>query len=304
MGGACTRPRDGLRAAWVSVPVWRSLACVTWTLRFPWQRQSWPTAASEALALADHGLRAPRGRAAGETAGWAMPRGPRPSLWLLLLLPLTGVLSHRGPSGPREAAEEAGSGRAWPAFQGLQERLRAASALSRRYWALFRCRVWPKACEQDEKTSAPPLGKTRPRGGVAWREPGAGWGAAVGVRSRPGPLLCGPPSRRLRSQLYWAAQCLRDQEALSLPLPPHPGPSAANDGPTCPPPGSSCLLDGFKESPRVSFPLPVLLWRHRLGWKARSVADKLCGAFVSHIAVRDQGISEAPCRLCVTLGPV
>lgn len=109
-----------------------------------------------------------------------MPRGPRRSLWLLLLLPLTGALGHRGPSGPREAAEEAGSGRAWPTFQGLQERLRAAGALSRRYWALFRCRVWPEACEQDEKTSAPPLGKTRPHGvwvgGVAGARSGMGRG--------------------------------------------------------------------------------------------------------------------------------
>lgn len=107
-----------------------------------------------------------------------MPRGPRGPLWLLplLLLPLAGALGHRGPAGPREAAEEAGSRRAWPAFQGLQERLRAAGALPRRYWTLFSCRVWPETCDQDEEASPRPVGKTRPHGGAG--EPAAGWGAA------------------------------------------------------------------------------------------------------------------------------
>ncbi|XP_019586784.2 torsin-3A isoform X1 [Rhinolophus sinicus] len=93
-----------------------------------------------------------------------MPRGPRRPLWLLplLLLPLAGALGRRGPAGPREAAEEAGSRRAWPAFQGLQERLRAAGALPRRYWTLFSCRVWPETCDQDEEASPRPLGWSLP----------------------------------------------------------------------------------------------------------------------------------------------
>lgn len=94
-----------------------------------------------------------------------MPRGPRRPLWLLLLLllPLAGALGRRGPAGPREAAEEeAGSRRAWPAFPGLQERLRAAGALPRRYWTLFSCRVWPETCDQDKEASPRPLGWSLP----------------------------------------------------------------------------------------------------------------------------------------------
>ncbi|XP_036891118.1 torsin-3A isoform X2 [Sturnira hondurensis] len=96
-----------------------------------------------------------------------MPRNPRRPLWpwvlLLLLPPLPGTLGHRSPAGPGEAAEEPGSGTAWPAFQDLQEQLRAAVALSRRYWALFSCRVWPATCGQDGKSplawSLPLLGQ-------------------------------------------------------------------------------------------------------------------------------------------------
>lgn len=90
-----------------------------------------------------------------------MPRGPRPRLWLLLLPLLLAVgLGQHGRAGPREAAEERGSGPAWRAFQGLRERLRVAGTLSKRYWALFACRVWPEACEQDEEGAAWPHGKT------------------------------------------------------------------------------------------------------------------------------------------------
>ncbi|XP_038397726.1 torsin-3A isoform X3 [Canis lupus familiaris] len=39
-------------------------------------------------------------------------------------------------------------------LRGLREQLRAAAALSRRYWALLRCRVWPDDCERDAE--APP----------------------------------------------------------------------------------------------------------------------------------------------------
>ena len=56
-------------------------------------------------------------------------------LWLLLLsllLPPPSAWGHGGQARPREGTEEAGSARAWLAFQGLRERLRAAGALSRR----------------------------------------------------------------------------------------------------------------------------------------------------------------------------
>ncbi|KAM5294928.1 torsin-3A [Glossophaga mutica] len=104
-----------------------------------------------------------------------MPCGLQRPLWLwvvlLLLLPLlplltpplAGALEHRGPAAPGEAAEEPGSGRAWPTFQDLREQLRAAVALSRRYWGLFSCRVWPETCGQDRKSplawSLPLLGQ-------------------------------------------------------------------------------------------------------------------------------------------------
>lgn len=83
---------------------------------------------------------------------------------LLLLLLLPGAPGHGGDAGPGPGAEKTGSRWAWPAFQGLQERLRAAGALSRRYWALFSCRVWPEHCEEDEEAPAGPLGKTRSPG--------------------------------------------------------------------------------------------------------------------------------------------
>ncbi|XP_054443686.1 torsin-3A [Pteronotus mesoamericanus] len=81
-----------------------------------------------------------------------MPRGPRLPLWPWVLLPLlAGALGHRGPAGPGAAAEEPGSGRNWPAFQDLKERLRAAVALSKQYWERFCCHVWPETCRQDGK---------------------------------------------------------------------------------------------------------------------------------------------------------
>ncbi|KAB1260711.1 Torsin-3A [Camelus dromedarius] len=103
-----------------------------------------------------------------------MPRGPRRplgpglglwlGLWLglVLLLPPPGAQGHDGRARPSDRAEEAGSGRAWTAFQGLRERLRAAGALSRRYWALFRCRVWPEDCGEEGEAPARPLGWSLP----------------------------------------------------------------------------------------------------------------------------------------------
>lgn len=85
-------------------------------------------------------------------------------LWLLLLLllpPPPGARGHGDHARSRDEAAEADSGRAWKAFQRLREHLRAAGALSRRYWALFSCRLWPEACGKDEEAPARPLGKTR-----------------------------------------------------------------------------------------------------------------------------------------------
>ncbi|XP_066117344.1 torsin-3A [Saccopteryx bilineata] len=98
-----------------------------------------------------------------------MPRGSLRLLWLCVLLlllplppppPLAGALGHRGSAAPRETAEE--PGRAGQAFRDLREGLRAAGALSRRYWALFSCRVWPETCEQDRTAPAGPLGWSLP----------------------------------------------------------------------------------------------------------------------------------------------
>ncbi|XP_004269848.1 torsin-3A isoform X1 [Orcinus orca] len=97
-----------------------------------------------------------------------MLRGPRSPLWLLLLLllllllPPPGTWGDGGRARPREGAEEAGEAGSCPAFQGLRERLRAAGALCRRYWALFSCRVWPEGCRQDEEEPARPLGWSLP----------------------------------------------------------------------------------------------------------------------------------------------
>lgn len=79
-----------------------------------------------------------------------MPRGPRralrlcllpPPLLLLLLLPLLGAW--------RAGAEETGAGEAGRRWPDMQERLREAATLCRRYWTFFSCRVWPEDCEED-----------------------------------------------------------------------------------------------------------------------------------------------------------
>ncbi|XP_017509214.3 torsin-3A [Manis javanica] len=88
-----------------------------------------------------------------------LPPAPR-LLWpllLLLLLPGAPAQPDPGSARPKEQPGEARSGPAWSALRGLRERLRAAGALSRRYWALFSCRVWPEDCEHNE-TPAGPLG--------------------------------------------------------------------------------------------------------------------------------------------------
>uniref|UniRef100_A0A8C3WI27 Torsin-3A n=1 Tax=Catagonus wagneri TaxID=51154 RepID=A0A8C3WI27_9CETA len=93
--------------------------------------------------------------------------GLRHPLWLcllslLLLPPPPGARGFGDHARSRDEAEEAASGRAWPAFQGLREHLRAAGALSRRLWALFRGRLWPETCGEDEEAPARPLGWSLP----------------------------------------------------------------------------------------------------------------------------------------------
>ncbi|XP_011823431.1 PREDICTED: torsin-3A isoform X2 [Mandrillus leucophaeus] len=92
-----------------------------------------------------------------------MLRGSWRQLWLfllllMLLLLLPGAPEPRGTSRPWEGTDEPGSAWAWPGFQRLQEQLRAAGALSKRYWTLFSCQVWPDDCDEDEEAAARPLG--------------------------------------------------------------------------------------------------------------------------------------------------
>ncbi|XP_021515859.1 torsin-3A [Meriones unguiculatus] len=84
----------------------------------------------------------------------------RSLLWLLLLLPLRppGVQGHQGARTPGQEAEDSAP---WPSIQRLQEQLRTAGALSRRYWAQFSCAMWPDHCE-DPETPWPPLGWSLP----------------------------------------------------------------------------------------------------------------------------------------------
>lgn len=84
----------------------------------------------------------------------------RGTLWLLLLMPLRppGTQGHRGAKSPGQEAEEPAP---WPGVQRLQEQLRTVGALSRRYWTLFSCSVWPDHCK-DQEAPAPPLGWSLP----------------------------------------------------------------------------------------------------------------------------------------------
>lgn len=79
-----------------------------------------------------------------------------PLLLLLLLLPRPGAPDPGDDASPPDGAHEP--------LRGLRERLRAAAALSRRYWALLRCRVWPEDCERAEEAGAGLLGKSGRRG--------------------------------------------------------------------------------------------------------------------------------------------
>ncbi|KAL1775325.1 torsin-3A [Sigmodon hispidus] len=81
-------------------------------------------------------------------------------LLLLLLLPLNlpGTQGHRGAASPGQKAKDSAP---WPSIRRLQEQLRSAGALSRRYWALFSCALWPDGCE-DQEAPTPPLGWSLP----------------------------------------------------------------------------------------------------------------------------------------------
>ena len=151
-------------------------------------------------------------------------------LWLLLLLLLPRAWGHGGQARPREGTEEAGSARAWLAFQGLRERLGAAGAFSRHYWARFSCRVWPQDCGEDEEASARSPGKTvgLRRAGAGRRDARGPLGSGRGVQSlvpvlgrrerghQTSALAAGsavPPS--LLAELK-AGQPLRNREPSSL----------------------------------------------------------------------------------------
>ncbi|XP_041518290.1 torsin-3A [Microtus oregoni] len=76
-------------------------------------------------------------------------------LLLLLLLPLRppGTQGHSGAASSGQEDEEPA---AWPGVQRLKEQLRTVGTLSKRYWGLFSCTVWPDHC-QDREAPAPPL---------------------------------------------------------------------------------------------------------------------------------------------------
>ncbi|XP_054976317.1 torsin-3A isoform X1 [Sorex araneus] len=78
----------------------------------------------------------------------AMARGPGRPLGLCLLLPplLLLLLLAGAASADAEEPGAGGAGRRWP---DMQQRLREAAALCRRYWTLLSCRVWPEDCEED-----------------------------------------------------------------------------------------------------------------------------------------------------------
>uniref|UniRef100_A0A8I3N1V9 Torsin-3A n=1 Tax=Canis lupus familiaris TaxID=9615 RepID=A0A8I3N1V9_CANLF len=130
LGGACERPRGGLGAgsgrAWASLPAAAAAAAAAPTPARARERRE-PCRAHPPCAHA--------------------PCGPLPlPLLLLLLLPRPGAPGARDDASPPDGAREP--------LRGLREQLRAAAALSRRYWALLRCRVWPDDCERDAE--APP----------------------------------------------------------------------------------------------------------------------------------------------------
>lgn len=174
MGGACSQAQDALRAQprfrfrappppgsrGAAVPVATPISSRPGFRRgreapvpgFPQPRPEQPSEAHAGVARARP----------------AMPRGLRSQLrlrvlLLLLLPPLVDALELHDPAGPREAAEEPGSGQTRPTFlfRDLRKWVRAAGALTRRYWALFSCRVWPETCSLDKEAPAGALGKTR-----------------------------------------------------------------------------------------------------------------------------------------------
>ncbi|KAK2084841.1 hypothetical protein P7K49_037874 [Saguinus oedipus] len=131
-----------------------------------------------------------------------MLRGPWRALRLLvlLLLPLPGAPEPRSASRPWEETDEPRSPWAWPGFQRLKEQLRAAAALSKRYWTLFSRQVWPDDCDEDGEAAAGSPGKTPcPRPPFA-AEQGAIRARLWSPRSRPGRRLS-PQSRFARPRV-------------------------------------------------------------------------------------------------------
>lgn len=168
-----------------------------------------------------------------------MPRGPRPPLWLglLLLLPLAAAPGHGGAERPWEGTDEPGSARAW---------LRAAGALSRRYWTLFSCQLWPDDCDEAD-AAAGPGGKRRPRG----RPPGppAAPGAGCPFSRHP----AGTPAAGAGFASLWLAAGGRGRPPPQLvPAPPDTPPPRPARSPARPASPACCPFPpsgDFKEGP-------------------------------------------------------
>lgn len=85
-----------------------------------------------------------------------MPRGPRRSPWVFLLLPLLLLPPPPLLPGVSSAdAEQTTRDRARPGWRDMQERLREAATLCKRYWEHFSCRLWPEDCDEETERSAP-----------------------------------------------------------------------------------------------------------------------------------------------------
>lgn len=83
-----------------------------------------------------------------------MPRGPRRSPWVFLLLPLLLLPPPPLLPGVSSAdAEQTTRDRARPGWRDMQERLREAATLCKRYWEHFSCRLWPEDCDEETERS-------------------------------------------------------------------------------------------------------------------------------------------------------
>ncbi|XP_038613915.1 torsin-3A [Tachyglossus aculeatus] len=92
-------------------------------------------------------------------------------LWcycLLLMLPET--TGHDRREKQREGGEQQSSQSFWADFSDLKKHLKIMTALSRRYWAYFSCRVWPQDCKEKEKATSEALGWSLPLLGQQYLE--------------------------------------------------------------------------------------------------------------------------------------